>query len=70
VNAAAVQLIRLMYVEILFWNLLGDRKEALDRLALYVATNPQDRATIASDQTSWFRGLRDEPRFMELVRTR
>jgi eukaryotic-like serine/threonine-protein kinase len=60
----------LVYVEVLFWNLLGDRKEALDRLALYLAANPQDRANVANDQSWWFRGLRDEPRFKDLVGSR
>jgi len=60
----------LVYLEVLFWNLLDDRQQALDRLAFYLATNPQDRANVANDNTWWFRGLRDDPRFRELVGSR
>ena len=57
----------LIYVEILLRNLLGDRNEALQLLKLYLATNPQDRATIAKDSTWWWRGLRGDPEFERLL---
>ncbi len=55
------------YMEVMLRNLLGDREEALNRLALFLATNPQDRANVAADDTWWLRGLRDDPRFKQLV---
>ena len=58
----------LTYFEVMVRNLLGDREEALRLLTLYLATNPQDRTTIAKDETWWWRGLRDDPRFKALVR--
>jgi serine/threonine-protein kinase len=60
----------IVYFEVMLRNLLGDRDEALRRLALYVATNPEERSNIAKDQTWWFDGLRDDPRFKELVQTK
>jgi TolB-like protein len=58
----------LIYVEILLRNLLGDRNEALQLLKLYLATNPQDRMTIAKDSTWWWRGLRGDPEFERLLK--
>jgi hypothetical protein len=60
----------LVYFEVFLYNLLNDRDEALKRLALYLATNPQDRVSLATDETWWLAGLRDDARFKELVRTR
>jgi serine/threonine-protein kinase len=57
----------LVYFEAMLRNRLGDRDEALRLLEQYLATNPQDRATLAADQTWWWRGLRDDPRFKQLV---
>ncbi|HWZ27740.1 MAG TPA: hypothetical protein VNX15_04215, partial [Gemmatimonadales bacterium] len=57
----------LVYVEMLLRNVLGDRPEALTLLAEYLATNPQDRVTVANDHTWWLRGLRDDPKFATLV---
>jgi hypothetical protein len=57
----------LVYVEMLLRNLLGDRDEALQLLKLYLVTNPQDKVTIAEDNTWWWRGLRDDPEFKRLV---
>ena len=59
----------LAYLEVLLWNLLDDRQEALSRLALYLAVNPQDRASVAADSTWWLRGLRNDPRFRQLVQS-
>jgi TolB-like protein len=57
----------LVYVEMLLRNVLGDRQESLTLLAQYLATNPQDRVTVANDHTWWLRGLRDDPKFATLV---
>ena len=57
----------LVYIEAMLRNLLGDREEALRLLSEYLATNPQDRASMAKDYTWWWRGLRDDPRFKTLV---
>jgi eukaryotic-like serine/threonine-protein kinase len=47
--------------------ILGDHDEALRLLSTYVAANPQFRATMAKDQTWWFRDLRSDPRYRTLV---
>ncbi len=60
----------LIYVEILLRNLLGDRDEAIQLLKLYLVTNPQDRATIARDSTWWWRGLREDPEFRQLIQAK
>jgi serine/threonine-protein kinase len=57
----------LVYLEAIFRNLVGDREEALRLVGLYLATNPQDRPLMAKDQTWWWNGLRDDPRFKALV---
>lgn len=57
----------LVYFDVIVYNLIGDRDEALRRLAAYLAANPQDRPMIAADQTWAFRGLRDDPKFKALV---
>jgi serine/threonine-protein kinase len=59
----------LLYVEALARNVMGDREEALRLLGRYLATNPQDRESIARDETWFLRGLRDDPRFKALVGT-
>jgi hypothetical protein len=57
----------LLYFEALLRNMLGDRDEALRLVGVYLATNPQDRATMAKDDSWWWQGLRDDPRFKALV---
>jgi eukaryotic-like serine/threonine-protein kinase len=57
----------LVYFEAMLRNLLGDRDEALRLVGIYLATNAQDRATLAKDDTWWWQGLRDDPRFKALV---
>ena len=47
--------------------ILGDHDEALRLLSTYVAANPQFRATMAKDQTWWWRDLRNDPRYRTLV---
>jgi eukaryotic-like serine/threonine-protein kinase len=59
----------LMYLEVAARNVMGDREEALRVLKTYLATNPQDRETIARDDTWFFKGLRDDRRFIQLVGT-
>ena len=59
----------LMYLEVAARNVMGDREEALQVLERYLATNPQDRESFARDETWFFRGLRDDPRFKALVGT-
>jgi serine/threonine-protein kinase len=59
----------LIYIEVAARNVIGDRDEALRLLGRYLATNPQDRVSIARDETWFFNGLRDDPRFKALVGT-
>jgi serine/threonine-protein kinase len=59
----------LMYLEVAARNVMGDKEEALKVLERYLATNPQDRESFARDQTWFLKGLRDDPRFVALVRT-
>ena len=59
----------LMYLEVAARNVMGDREEAIRLLGIYLATNPQDRESIARDETWFFKGLRDDPRFKDLVGT-
>ena len=59
----------LMYLEVAARNVMGDRDEALRLLGRFLATNPQDRESIARDETWFYRGLRDDPRFVALVGT-
>jgi hypothetical protein len=53
------------YDEAHAWLLLGERDEALRALGLYLDASPQEKSYIAEDP--WFRDLRDDPRFAELV---
>ena len=53
------------YDEAHAWVLLGDHDGALWALGVYVAASPQEKAYIAEDP--WFKDLRDDPRFQELV---
>jgi hypothetical protein len=56
-------------IESLVRILLEDKDEALRLLSVYIATNPQFRASLARDQTWWFQSLRDDPRYKALVGT-
>ncbi len=60
----------LVYLEAILRNLLGDRDEAIRLVSVYLATNPQDRASMAKDQTWWWEGIREDPRFKALVGTK
>jgi TolB-like protein len=57
----------LVYFEVLLRCILDDRDEALRLLKTYIATNPQVRANIARDESWWFKDLRQDPRYKELV---
>ncbi|MFL5490750.1 MAG: protein kinase domain-containing protein [Gemmatimonadales bacterium] len=57
----------LVYFEALLRNMLGDRDETLRLVGTYLATNPQDRETMAKDDSWWWNGIRDDPRFKSLV---
>ncbi|HEV8399662.1 MAG TPA: serine/threonine-protein kinase [Gemmatimonadales bacterium] len=59
----------LVYLEVALRSILGDRDEAIRLLTLYLATNPQERASLANDHTWWFAQVRTDPRFQALVRT-
>ncbi|HEY7194000.1 MAG TPA: serine/threonine-protein kinase [Gemmatimonadales bacterium] len=59
----------LMYLEVAARNVMGDREEALRLLGRYLATNPQERESVARDETWFFKGLRDDPRFKTVVGT-
>jgi len=50
--------------------LLGDKDEALKALKTYLTANPQRREGLAEDPGWWFRGIQDDPRFQELVRSK
>jgi tetratricopeptide (TPR) repeat protein len=56
----------LAYYEALLRILLGEQDRAITLLSTYVAANPQMRATVAKDQTWWFRDIRNTPRFKSL----
>ncbi len=57
----------LTYIEAALRNRLGDRAEAVRLLQLYLAVNPQDRASVASDPSWWWQGLHEDPGFKRLV---
>ncbi|HEY6808447.1 MAG TPA: hypothetical protein VI160_06630, partial [Gemmatimonadales bacterium] len=57
----------LVYVEILFRSMAGDRDEAIRLLKLYLVTNPQAKASIAADDTWWLRELHADPEFRRIV---
>ena len=50
--------------------ILGERDEAFRLLGLYLSANPQLREGMAREKTWWFRDLRADPRYAELVGAR
>ena len=60
----------LLYFEAALRNRLGDRDESLRLLGLYLAANPQDRISLAADRSWWWQGVREDPRFRQLVSAR
>jgi serine/threonine-protein kinase len=59
----------LMSFEAFVHVVLGDRDRALRVLKEYLTTHPEHRAGLARSQSWWWRDLRDDPRFRELVGT-
>ncbi len=57
----------LIYFEASLRNRMGDRDESLRLLAQYFAANPQDRMTLANDESWWWHGVHEDPRFKQLV---
>lgn len=57
----------LLYAEAFVRNLLGDRKDAIKALKVYLAANPEKRAAFEESSNWWFRGLQDDPGYRELV---
>ncbi len=57
----------LVYFEAMLRNLLGERDESLRLLGVYLAVNPNDRQGLANDESWWWRGVHDDPRFKALV---
>jgi hypothetical protein len=47
--------------------MLGNKDEAFRQLSTVLATNPQQRLTLAQDQSWWFRDLRSDPRWTALA---
>jgi eukaryotic-like serine/threonine-protein kinase len=47
--------------------MLGDRDEALRQLDIYLTANPQLREGMARDETWWWKDLRDDPRYRDIV---
>lgn len=47
--------------------MLGNKDEAFRQLSTVLATNPQQRLTLAQDQSWWFRSLRSDPRWTALA---
>jgi serine/threonine-protein kinase len=57
----------LAYFEAAARMIMGDKDEAMRLLTTYVAANPQSRASMAKDETWWFRDLRGDPRWKTLI---
>jgi serine/threonine protein kinase len=49
------------------YTLIGDKDEALRSLKVYLAANPERRASLAKDPGWWFRDISTDPRFKQLV---
>jgi len=46
----------------------GNKDAAIDLIARYLAANPQQRAFAAKDQSWWFKDLRSDPRYQDLIK--
>jgi serine/threonine-protein kinase len=55
------------YLEAIVRTMLGDYDEAVRLLSTFLAVNPQQRASLAQDDTWWFSDLRARPEFRRLV---
>ena len=47
--------------------ILGDKDEAITQLGVWLATNPQQRATMVKDNLWWWKDLRGEKRYRQLI---
>ena len=47
--------------------MLGDKDEAFAQLGTWLATNPQQRSSLAKDKTWWYKDLQDDTRWKRLV---
>jgi serine/threonine protein kinase len=59
----------LLIDEAMVRTILGDKTEALRLLKTYLAANPEHRKGMAETQSWWWRDLKDDPRFREMVGT-
>ncbi|HEY6223688.1 MAG TPA: hypothetical protein VIW26_07885, partial [Gemmatimonadales bacterium] len=59
--------LELIYFEAMLRNRMGDRDESLRLLGQYLAANPQDRMQLANDESWWWHGVHEDPRFKQLV---
>ena len=57
----------LLQLEAVVRTLLGEHDTAFDLLRMYFAANPHLRSTLAREQTWWFKPLRADPRYRELI---
>ena len=57
----------LIYFEGALRNRMGERDESLRLLSQYFAANPQDRMPLANDESWWWHGVHEDPRFKQLV---
>ncbi|HYC34023.1 MAG TPA: hypothetical protein VEB59_17155, partial [Gemmatimonadales bacterium] len=47
--------------------ILGDKDDAFEQLGLWLATNPQQRASLSRDKTWWYKDLHDDERWRRLI---
>jgi TolB-like protein len=66
-DAVVDQTRELAYRGAFVYTLLGDKAEAIRLLKAYLAVNPQRIGSLRDDPGWWFRDLRDEPGFRQLV---
>ncbi len=53
--------------EAIVQTMLNDRDQAIRLLSVYLATNPQMRASLARDDSWYFRDLRTDPRYRSMI---
>ena len=57
----------LTMLEAIVHNMLGQRGNALDDLAVFYRSNPQLRAGMSRDETWWWKELRRDPRWRSIA---
>jgi hypothetical protein len=57
----------LALLEAIARTLLGDRDEALRQLEVYYTANPHLRASMVQDQSWWWKDLRQDPRYWQVI---